>query len=37
MGHANDRDNDGNPKKLIARGMIGMMKEINAALRSPKR
>jgi hypothetical protein len=31
-GHANERELDGNPKKLIARGMIGMMKEINAAL-----
>lgn len=31
-GHANERELDGNPKKLIARGMIGMLKEINAAL-----
>ena len=31
-GHADERDLDGNPKKLIARGMIGMLKEINALL-----
>lgn len=31
-GHASERELDGNPKKLIARAMIGMMKEINAAL-----
>lgn len=31
-GHADERDLDGNPKKLIARNMIGMLKEINAAL-----
>lgn len=31
-GHANERELDGNPKKLIARGMIGMVKEINAVL-----
>jgi hypothetical protein len=29
---ADDFASDANPKKLIARGMIGMMKEINAAL-----
>jgi len=32
LGHANDRHSDLNPKKLIARSMIGMMQEINAAL-----
>ena len=32
LGHANDRDSDLNPKKLIARNMIGMMQEINGAL-----
>ena len=31
-GHANERDLDLNPKKLIARNMIGMLKEINALL-----
>jgi hypothetical protein len=31
-GHADERQLDGNPKKLIARNMIGMLKEINAAL-----
>jgi len=31
-GHANERDLDLNPKKLIARNMIGMLKEINAEL-----
>ena len=31
-GHASERELDGNPKKLIARGMIGMIKDINAAL-----
>jgi hypothetical protein len=32
LGHANDRELDLNPKKLIARNMIGMLKEINGAL-----
>jgi hypothetical protein len=32
LGHANDRDSDLNPKKLIARSMIGMMQEVNSAL-----
>jgi hypothetical protein len=31
-GHADERHLDGNPKKLVARNMIGMLKEINAAL-----
>ena len=31
-GHADERQLDGNPKKLVARNMIGMLKEINAAL-----
>jgi photosynthetic reaction center cytochrome c subunit len=31
-GHANERHLDGSPKKLAARNMIGMLKEINAAL-----
>jgi hypothetical protein len=31
-GHADERQLDGSPKKLIARNMIGMLKEINAAL-----
>jgi photosynthetic reaction center cytochrome c subunit len=31
-GHADERDLDSNPKKLIARGMIGMLKEINTDL-----
>jgi Photosynthetic reaction centre cytochrome C subunit len=31
-GHADERHLDGNPKKLIARNMIGMLKAINAAL-----
>jgi hypothetical protein len=31
-GHANERELDGNPKKLVARNMIGMVKEINATL-----
>ena len=31
-GHADERQLDGNPKKLVARSMIGMLKEINAAL-----
>jgi hypothetical protein len=31
-GHANERELDGNPKKLMARAMIGMMQEINALL-----
>lgn len=31
-GHADERHLDGNPKKLIARSMIGMVKAINAAL-----
>ena len=32
LGHANDRELDLNPKKLIARNMIGMLKEINVTL-----
>jgi hypothetical protein len=32
LGHANDRHLDLNPKKLIARSMIGMLQEINTAL-----
>ena len=32
LGHANDRELDLNPKKLIARNMIGMLKEINGTL-----
>ena len=32
LGHANDRHSDLNPIKLIARSMIGMTQEINAAL-----
>ncbi|MEP7310212.1 MAG: c-type cytochrome [Acidobacteriota bacterium] len=32
LGHANDRESDLNPKKLIARSMIGMMQEINTTL-----
>jgi hypothetical protein len=32
LGHANDRDLDLNPKKVIARNMVGMMQEINGAL-----
>jgi hypothetical protein len=31
-GHADERHLDGSPKKLTARNMIGMLKEINAAL-----
>lgn len=31
-GHADERHLDGSPKKLVARNMIGMLKEINAAL-----
>jgi hypothetical protein len=31
-GHADERHLDGNPKKLVARNMIGMIKEINATL-----
>jgi Photosynthetic reaction centre cytochrome C subunit len=31
-GHADERHLDGNPKKLIARNMIGMLKDINATL-----
>jgi len=31
-GHVGDRQSDANPKKLIARNMIKMTKEINAAL-----
>jgi hypothetical protein len=31
-GHADERHLDGNPKKLVARNMIGMLKDINAAL-----
>ena len=31
-GHADERDLDGNPKKLVARSMIGMLKEVNAVL-----
>jgi hypothetical protein len=31
-GHADERHVDGNPKKLIARNMIAMLKQINAAL-----
>ncbi len=31
-GHADERELDGNPKKLVARNMIGMLKEINATL-----
>ena len=31
-GHANERDLDENPKKLIARSMIGMLEQINTAL-----
>ena len=31
-GHANERELDGNPKKLIARNMLGMVQEINATL-----
>jgi hypothetical protein len=32
LGHAADREIDLNPKKLIARGMVGMLKEINTEL-----
>jgi hypothetical protein len=32
LGHASFRHDDTNPKKLIARQMIGMMMDINAAL-----
>lgn len=31
-GHADERHLDGNPKKIVARNMVGMLKEINAAL-----
>ena len=31
-GHADERQLDGSPKKLVARNMIGMLKAINAAL-----
>jgi hypothetical protein len=31
-GHADERELDGNPKKVIARSMIGMVRQINAAL-----
>jgi hypothetical protein len=31
-GHADERHLDGSPKKLVARNMIGMLKDINAAL-----
>ena len=31
-GHADERHLDGSPKKLVARNMIGMLKEINTAL-----
>jgi len=31
-GHADERHLDGNPKKLVARNMIAMIKEINATL-----
>jgi len=31
-GHADERHLDGSPKKLVARNMIGMLKEINSAL-----
>jgi photosynthetic reaction center cytochrome c subunit len=31
-GHADERHLDGNPKKIVARNMIGMIKEINATL-----
>ena len=31
-GHVGDRQSDANPKKLIARNMIKMVKEINATL-----
>jgi hypothetical protein len=31
-GHADERHLDGSPKKLVARNMIGMLKEINASL-----
>ena len=31
-GHADERHLDGSPKKLVARNMLGMLKEINAAL-----
>jgi hypothetical protein len=31
-GHADERQLDGNPKKIVARNMIGMLKDINAAL-----
>ena len=31
-GHADERHLDGNPKKLVARNMIGMLKEINTVL-----
>jgi hypothetical protein len=31
-GHADERQLDGSPKKLVARNMIGMLKEINATL-----
>jgi hypothetical protein len=31
-GHADERHSDGSPKKLVAPNMIGMLKEINAAL-----
>jgi hypothetical protein len=31
-GHADERHLDGNPKKLIARSMIGMLEQINAVL-----
>ena len=31
-GHADERHLDGNPKKLVARNMIGMLEAINAAL-----
>ena len=31
-GHADERELDDNPKKRIARGMLGMLKDINTAL-----
>ena len=31
-GHVDERHLDGSPKKLVARNMIGMLKEINTAL-----